>query len=144
MFCMTLGAAGAGGRVLLVLLVAHRSGLVGHGCEWSNAGDELLTLLCVGSMFVQVTAARQLPATRQAQAHVNGGYLGIITAFMVYAGFATVFGVFAASPQDKLHHFKGGLAADLLEYIISSLEKCQLRCATAAKALELWTARLQV
>eukprot|EP00611_Tribonema_gayanum_P024751 TRINITY_DN551_c0_g1_i2.p1 TRINITY_DN551_c0_g1~~TRINITY_DN551_c0_g1_i2.p1 ORF type:complete len:1024 (+),score=185.89 TRINITY_DN551_c0_g1_i2:261-3074(+) len=97
----------------------------------------------VERVHAEVTAARQLPATRQAQAHVNGGYLGIITAFMVYAGFATVFGVFAASPQDKLHHFKGGLAADLLEYIISSLEKCQLRCATAAKALELWTARLQ-
>ncbi|KAG5180022.1 hypothetical protein JKP88DRAFT_247107 [Tribonema minus] len=97
----------------------------------------------VQRVYAEVTEARQLPATRQAQAHVIGGYLGIITAFMVYAGFATVFGVFAATPQDKLHHFKGGLAADLLEYIISSLEKCTLRCGTASKALELWTARLQ-
>jgi hypothetical protein len=95
-----------------------------------------------------VQSAQALSGNDQREALKEGGYNGMLAAFLCYDGFATEGGVLAASPQDKLHHLKGGLAKDLMGYIIASVDayaqRRELVCQTVARALELWTERLQV
>jgi hypothetical protein len=91
-------------------------------------------------------AARAVKGTvAQKKAMVQGGYNGLSSPFVKYAGFGTPEGVFPAAPQDKLHHFKCGVAKDLrtnLMEAVKAYDPKKLKT-PAADASALWSSRLQ-
>ena len=70
-----------------------------------------------------------------------GSLTGHVPPLMLYTGFNTCAGVFAATPADKLHHVKGGISKTLLTHILQALKGITGNSYNAA--LRLWTERLQ-
>jgi hypothetical protein len=69
-------------------------------------------------------------------------FTGVVSPFLSYTGFGTRCGIFSATPQDKLHHFQGGLAKMTFVYILRALHECDDLLCTRAEALGTWTKRL--
>jgi hypothetical protein len=105
-----------------------------------------LSVLLLIVLLVQVRHANSLPSQAQRLTALKdaGNYTGMESIWLTYPGFATAEGIMSATPQDKLHHFKGGLANDLLLYLLRALDECDELLCSRSDALALWTTRLQV
>jgi hypothetical protein len=79
---------------------------------------------------------------RKVEALLAAGNLsGVATAFLLYKGFATEWGILQASAQDKLHHFHTGLCKMLLDFFLRALLDTK-KNKQAAEALARWSRRI--